>query len=385
MGNPTNPIIGYLSDGSGAPQPRCGFYGIIRIFDKIASVMKSAALSAKPAWREWYLDNLKVFLTVLVIFHHAGQAYSGSDRWVYQPSLDECAVWLRNFFAVNASFFMGLYFLISGYFVPSSYDRHGFRGFVSVKLLHLGLPLAVFTVLCSAATGHVEVGHLWFVEHLLFYSLLYALFRLAVHKPLCVGSRLSLAWMVSAVVLVSAANHLIRPLWPINDWKFLGGFLWAEPAHLPQYAVLFVMGMMAFRGDWFRRMPRNMGRALFGLGLLLASAVYLRPLVPFLQARIDTSWWWYESLLCIFLSFGLVALFRFRFDKTSPVMRWLAAQSYAAYLIHIFVIVGLQHLFDRVPMGGGTGKFLFIAIAGTAVTYGAAYLLRRIPGVGRVV
>lgn len=29
--------------------------------------MESAALSAKPARREWYLDNLKVFLTVLVI------------------------------------------------------------------------------------------------------------------------------------------------------------------------------------------------------------------------------------------------------------------------------------------------------------------------------
>ena len=25
--------------------------------------------------RQYYLDNLKVFLTVLVIFHHAGQAY----------------------------------------------------------------------------------------------------------------------------------------------------------------------------------------------------------------------------------------------------------------------------------------------------------------------
>ena len=25
--------------------------------------------------REYYLDNLKVFLTVLVIFHHTGQAY----------------------------------------------------------------------------------------------------------------------------------------------------------------------------------------------------------------------------------------------------------------------------------------------------------------------
>lgn len=54
------------------------------------------------------------------------------------------------------------------------------------------------------------------------------------------GCRLVIAWIISAVVLVSAANYLIRPLWPINDWKLLGGFLWAEPAHLPQYAVLFV-------------------------------------------------------------------------------------------------------------------------------------------------
>lgn len=46
---------------------------------------------------------------------------------------------------------------------------------------------------------------------------------------------------------------------------------------------------------------------------------------------------------------------------------------------------GLQMPFERMPMGGGAGRFLFIARAGTAVAYGGAYLLRRIPGVGRVV
>lgn len=81
----------------------------------------------------------------------------------------------------------------------------------------------------------------------------------------------------------------------------------------------------------------------------------------------------------------MAALFRFSFDKTSPVMRWLAAQSYAAYLVHIFVILGLQFLFDRVLMGGGTGKFLFVATAGTALSYGGAYLLCRIPGVRHIV
>ena len=30
-----------------------------------------------------YLDNLKVCLTVLVIFHHAGQAYGDGGGWAY--------------------------------------------------------------------------------------------------------------------------------------------------------------------------------------------------------------------------------------------------------------------------------------------------------------
>jgi hypothetical protein len=33
------------------------------------------------ASRQYYLDNLKVFLTVLVIFHHAGQAYGTGGGW----------------------------------------------------------------------------------------------------------------------------------------------------------------------------------------------------------------------------------------------------------------------------------------------------------------
>lgn len=116
-----------------------------------------------------------------------------------------------SFFAVNASFFMGLYFLIFACFLPSSYDRHGFRGFISAKFPHLGIPLLFFTVLCSVVTGHVEVGHLWFVERLLFYSLVYALFRFVVRKPMRVQSGVNVVWIVFAVIIVSAANYRVRP------------------------------------------------------------------------------------------------------------------------------------------------------------------------------
>ena len=61
-----------------------------------------------------YLDNLKVMLTFLVIFHHAGQAYGDGGEWGYTPSNpEEVMPWIWHFFSTNAAFFMGLYFFIS--------------------------------------------------------------------------------------------------------------------------------------------------------------------------------------------------------------------------------------------------------------------------------
>ena len=49
-----------------------------------------------------YLDNLKVCLTVLVIFHHAGQAYGDGGGWAYTPSNPaEVMPWIWRFFSVN--------------------------------------------------------------------------------------------------------------------------------------------------------------------------------------------------------------------------------------------------------------------------------------------
>ena len=83
-----------------------------------------------------YLDNLKVCLTVLVIFHHAGQAYGDGGDWAYAPSNPaEVMPWIWHFFSVNAAFFMGLFFLISGCFVPASYDKQGAFG----KFMFIGV------------------------------------------------------------------------------------------------------------------------------------------------------------------------------------------------------------------------------------------------------
>ena len=106
-----------------------------------------------------YLDNLKVCLTVLVIFHHAGQAYGDGGGWAYHPSNPaEFMPWIWHFFSVNAAFFMGLFFLISGYFVPTSFDRQGAKVFMQKKLMRLGIPLLLMGGLIAADDSRCKEG-----------------------------------------------------------------------------------------------------------------------------------------------------------------------------------------------------------------------------------
>ena len=124
--------------------------------------------------RLYYLDNLKVCLTVLVIMHHAGQAYGNGGDWAYTPSNPaEFMPWIWHFFSTNAAFFMGLYFFISGYFVPISFDRQGTKQFIRKKLLRLGVPLLFMGGIISVLTGKPEKYDKYYILLVHIYIFLY--------------------------------------------------------------------------------------------------------------------------------------------------------------------------------------------------------------------
>jgi glucans biosynthesis protein C len=66
-------------------------------------------------FRSHDLDNLRSFLTCLVIAHHTSIVYGGGGSWYFKSACFTSAPGLlRTFEAVNQSFFMGLFFWISG-------------------------------------------------------------------------------------------------------------------------------------------------------------------------------------------------------------------------------------------------------------------------------
>ena len=333
--------------------------------------------------RSLYLDNLKLFLTVLVVFHHAGQAYTyGGGNWPYVMSNpDELLPNIWHFHTVNAAFFMGLFFFISGYFVPASYDRQGPGGFIKKKLLRLGIPLAVMTVLLSLVVGRYEVGHMWFVESLLVFCLLYAVIRL-LFRPLQTRRRRSpgLLALAAAALFMGLGSHLIRQVSPQDNWIMVP--LKIEPAHYLQYVMMFAIGVLSGRFKWFEKMSNTTGTVSLSIGALLAAGIYSlgdNPWSGFI-------WDWYgiyESLMCVFICFGLVWLFRECFSSSSKFMKWCAEQSYGAYVFHLLTMLGIQFATDGIWMGA-FGKFMFIGISTTIVSFVLTWLVRLVPGVKRV-
>src|SRR6266702_6085598 len=80
-----------------------------------------------------FVDNLRWAMIVLVVSMHAAVTYSHLGSWYFmedpKPGLMLTVVF-ATYQTFLQAFFMGLLFLIAGYFVPGTFDRKGFRDFL---------------------------------------------------------------------------------------------------------------------------------------------------------------------------------------------------------------------------------------------------------------
>ena len=105
-----------------------------------------APVEARPLARTRlaFIDNLRVLLVILLIWHHSAVTYGAEGSWHYyeRPADILTAALLTLFAAVNQAFFMAFYFAIAAYFTEAALQRRGARRFVADRLLRLGVPLA---------------------------------------------------------------------------------------------------------------------------------------------------------------------------------------------------------------------------------------------------
>lgn len=339
--------------------------------------------------RYYYLDFLKVFLILVVIFHHAGQAYGDGGGWAYTPtdSREYCS-WLWRYFSLNAGFFMGMFFMISAYFIPSSYDRQGFALFVKKKLLRLGLPMLLFCTALSLIMGEALLAHLWFVLMLLVLSLTYALFRLVTKDKCLISSDTpklpQLVYLLFLTIVLAVLERFTRDRFPQDFWVSISTVNFFEPVHLPQYLLMFYLGLWSRRKNFFETMSDTAGVVCLSVCGLIAAALLLNPFGLFSFEKVWPWWWAVESVFCISVSFGLIWFARKFLNHDSRVLSFMADQEYGVYIFHLTNMLLIQHFFDGLYVGGGIMKMLFIGVVTSVVTFFLTCLLRLIPGVKKV-
>ena len=398
---------------------------------RIQPTMQSQAQTAVARTsRLFFVDNLRAGLVILVVLHHVALVYGGIQPFYYlePPPITDPAAFLAPmiFVLLNQAWFMGAFFLFAGYFTPGSYDRKGTGSFVKDRLLRLGIPLLIWyfvlnpiatlgyflmptslTGIATALTWQsfwqmypdlLGLGPLWFVALLLIFSFGYAAWReLRSSQPssLVQDSSVPGYFQIGVFILgLALVSYLVRVLIPLGksvlDFPTL--------AYLPQYISLYVIGVVAYRKDWLRKLPSSMGTMGFSIAVAATITLFSVGFLSFLnaienaalqippfgfgtwQSAVYALW---DSIFAVGMCLALITLFRRFFNGQSLMGRFLSQHSYAVYIIHIPIIVFMAYALRNLELGNLI-KLGLAAVIIVPICFASAYLVRKIPLASKV-
>jgi hypothetical protein len=242
-------------------------------------------------------------------------------------------------------------------------------------------------------------GPLWFAVALLAFSVIYAAARLAAGAFRRRTGRATAATLtprvvhLAAVVLlvvIAGGSFAVRTVAPIGtSWHNM------QLCFFPGYIVLFIMGLWAGRRGFLRALPSRTGLMwlklafaigvpawllLLGLGGALSGKEALLFGGMHWQAAGYAAW---EAFFCVSVSIGLLTLYRDRVNQGNRGTGLLAYTCFGIYVFHAPILVAVSMLLrtaDVYPLL----KAAIAAAAAFALSVGVAWLVRKIPGVGRV-
>lgn len=234
-------------------------------------------------------------------------------------------------------------------------------------------------------------GPMWFCAVLFAFSVVYACARLtrdgARPEPSAArGSVPSVTASIAFIIAMAVGSFVVRIFVPSGKSVFN-----LQPADMPQYALMFAAGILAGRGKWLEgRFPR--GRVAMGVAGLAASCAIWIGIVALAVARpgdaaqldgrlnlpsaLKSTW---EALVCVGMSYLLVACYRKRFNSQGRSARFLSDNAFAVYLFHPLILVAGAIMIHGVDMSGPVKAVLLTGIAAVAAFAMSALIFRRGP------
>jgi glucan biosynthesis protein C len=311
--------------------------------------------------RHHFLDNVKIFLTAVVVSFHINCAFGGCDnKWFLVVGNYSCAFhsFAKAFRLINQAYFMSLFFFISAYFTPASYDRKGRTAFLRDKGRRLWLPAMVttFTIVPACMIiGWVSVGaspiyipfpgHCWFLFWLLALNYAYCTIRNGDTTAAVAPDSSEALTPFPTSFRRCLYGALVCGLGTFATFAIFDEVLYAMPVEigsLPSDLLLFGTGVVAMRSQWFSRpIEEQMDISVWYLRMcILLEAVGLLALESVLSKGVVVNQLFYlfAGFFCLDMSMAVLQLFQQRFNFQTSTSRFLADSAYTVYLIHPLVI-----------------------------------------------
>ena len=377
------------------------------------------------------LAYLRAFIIVLVVLHHTAVAYLLPAAPPIASSLADNLHSIRGispvidgqhskifFFIVfiNDRFFMPLLFFLSGLFVWGSLKRKGRLVFCRDRLIRLGLPFVVMVILAPLtyyttylqsgsisstpgfwqqwfALGNWPTGPAWFIWLLfafdIFTILLSALIPGGIgffEKMMSFSFRRAAAffWLI---FIASAVSYI--PMATIYDpnfsWWYWGPFSF-QSSRIFLYLIYFLIGVVLGAYGIHRTLlaPNSTLARRWIMWVGAALAVFLANFTATFARSNQTVIAVSFLLFCAAACIAFLAIFLKFAGKRSRILDHLFINSYGIYVIHYAVVSWLLYAMLTVHLPAFV-KGSIVFVCALTFCWGIISLIRRIPGVARVI
>ena len=355
------------------------------------------------------IDNLRGVLVAWVIAGHAFLGYTVIGGWPYDEVTEatmprHLELILGTVLGPTALFVMGTFFFLSGLLASGSIARHGPAGFARQRLVRLGVPWLLFSLLiwpllmwaAYRSAGHplpiwealqarqpfLDSGPLWFVQILLYVSLGHALLtwggQVRDFHPRAIS-------LVVMAIAIAAASFLIRLWFPARSQQVLDLHVW----QWPQCVGLYALGVVVASQGWAERVPLRTVRrcgiivlVAVATGIAIAAAVGISDLardsVPFVGG-----WHWQalsldvvEATLVVAGSVWLLGWAQRWLTSRGGGLTRVARGAYVAYLLQAPLLISLE-IAGRSLDWPAIVKGLIVATVAVTGSFGLAWLFTR--------
>jgi surface polysaccharide O-acyltransferase-like enzyme len=385
-------------------------------------------MSLEKDSRLYWIDNLRSFITVLVVAHHSSLAYTtfaSFNKKAYASSthpIVDPARWIGMdlFEDFNDIFFMSLMFLISGVFVISSLNKKGISIFISERFKRLFIPFLAGVILLmpiayssSYLLAHGQfslgpflidffktqawpVGPPWFIWVLFLFNLLVAMTYPYLKKPLqktgvffvSLNNKpfkllliwYLITWMAYIPILMATSPGQWTGIGPFDfqlsrillyvSYFLLGSILGAVPLN---------SGLFSSQGLFVKKwyvwvLACGLAYSLLKLSEVPLTNWYETKQIALLPATLIYRSLWVLS--CTLSCIAFLTLFKKVFNLVSPLSKSLSANAYGIYLFHFIFVLWIQFFLLQTALPAGQ-KFFITFILSLLLSYGLVLVLRK--------